>query len=163
LDCIRELSMSISDNERIWLTNVGYREGNRFTISGKASDPKTPVNFPTASRPILISPTSACPAASSRRTRRPREVSFTVSFQFNPWSTRAWSLTKRERYIGIRHRRGAGDPAAGPVHHRPAMTRMDELDAKIAEAQQQHLNAQQLFTSSRRANRDWKTIAGRCR
>ena len=41
-----------------------------------------------------------------------------------------------------------------------AMTRMDELDAKIAQAQQEHLNAQQLFTSSRRANRDWKTIAG---
>ena len=69
-------------------------------------------------------------------------------------------LTKRERYIGIGTVAVLAILLLDQFIIGPAMTRMDELDAKIAEAQQQHLNAQQLFNSSRRANRDWKTIAG---
>ncbi len=34
LDLLRELSLMVNDNERIWMTSVNYREGNRFTISG---------------------------------------------------------------------------------------------------------------------------------
>jgi hypothetical protein len=84
LDCIRELSMSISDNERIWLTNVGYREGNRFTISGKASDPKTPVNFSDRLRGNPHFTDVRMPSGIVEADPKTREVSFTVSFQFNP-------------------------------------------------------------------------------
>jgi hypothetical protein len=69
-------------------------------------------------------------------------------------------LTKRERYIGIITVAVLSILVLDQFILTPAMTRMDELDAKIAQAQQEHLNAQQLFNSSRRANRDWKTVAG---
>jgi hypothetical protein len=69
-------------------------------------------------------------------------------------------LTKRERYIGIITVTVLSILVLDQFILTPAMTRMDELDAKIAQAQQEHLNAQQLFNSSRRANRDWKTVAG---
>ena len=69
-------------------------------------------------------------------------------------------LTKRERYIGIVTVSVLSILVLDQFVISGAMTRMDELDAKIAQAQQEHLNAQQLFNSSRRANRDWKTVAG---
>jgi len=84
LDCIRELSTMVSDNERIWLTNVGYREGNRFTISGKASDPKTPVNFSDRLRGNPHFSDVRMPSGIVEADPKSREVSFTVSFQFNP-------------------------------------------------------------------------------
>lgn len=69
-------------------------------------------------------------------------------------------LTKRERYIGIITVAVLSILVLDQFILTPAMTRMDELDAKTAQAQQELLNAQQLFNSSRRANREWKTIAG---
>jgi hypothetical protein len=84
LDCIRELSTMVGDNERIWLTNVGYREGNRFTISGKASDPKTPVNFSDRLRGNPHFSDVRMPSGIVEADPKSREVSFTVSFQFNP-------------------------------------------------------------------------------
>ncbi len=69
-------------------------------------------------------------------------------------------LTKRERYIGIATVAVLSILVLDQFILQPAKDRIDKLDADIARAQQEHLNAQQLFNSSRRANRDWKTIAG---
>ncbi|MEA2710209.1 MAG: hypothetical protein QOF78_2810 [Phycisphaerales bacterium] len=69
-------------------------------------------------------------------------------------------LTKRERYVGFATAAVVAVLVLDQFVVGPAMTRMEELDAKIALAQQQHLGAQQLFTSSRNANRVWKEIAG---
>ena len=69
-------------------------------------------------------------------------------------------LTKRERYIGIATVAVLAILVLDQFILDPAKRKMEELDAKIAQAQQEHLNAQQLFNNARRANRDWKTIAG---
>jgi hypothetical protein len=69
-------------------------------------------------------------------------------------------LTKRERYVGIATVAVLSILVLDRFILQPAKDRIDKLDADIARAQQDHLNAQQLFNSSRRANRDWKTIAG---
>ena len=69
-------------------------------------------------------------------------------------------LTKRERYIGIATVAVLAILVLDQFILDPAKRKMEELDAKIAQASQAHANAQQLFTSSRRANRDWKTVAG---
>jgi hypothetical protein len=69
-------------------------------------------------------------------------------------------LTKRERYVGIATVAVLSILVLDQFSFQPAKDRIDKLDADIARAQQEHLNAQQLFNSSRRANRDWKTIAG---
>jgi hypothetical protein len=69
-------------------------------------------------------------------------------------------LTKRERYIGIGTVAVLAILVLDQFILEPSKRKMEELDAKIAQASQEHSNAQQLFTSSRRANRDWKTIAG---
>lgn len=84
LDLMRELALMINDNERIWMTNVGYREGNRFTISGKASDPKTPVNFSDRLRGNPHFSDVRMPSGIVEADQKTREVSFTISFQFNP-------------------------------------------------------------------------------
>jgi type II secretory pathway component PulM len=69
-------------------------------------------------------------------------------------------LTKRERYVGIATVAVLSILVLDQFILQPAKDRIDKLDADIARAQQEHLNAQQLFNSSRRANRDWKAIAG---
>jgi len=84
LDVMRELSMTFGDSERIWVTSIGYREGNRFTISGKASDPKTPVNFSDRLRANPHFSDVRMPSGIVEADPKTREVSFTVSFQFNP-------------------------------------------------------------------------------
>jgi hypothetical protein len=84
LDLMRELSLMIHDNERIWMTNVGYREGNRFTISGKAADPKTPLNFADRLRENPHFSDVRMPSGIVEADQKTREVSFTISFQFNP-------------------------------------------------------------------------------
>ena len=84
LDLMRELSLMLNENERIWMTNVSYREGNRFTISGKASDPKTPVNFSDRLRGNPHFSDVRMPSGIVEADQKTREVSFTISFQFNP-------------------------------------------------------------------------------
>jgi hypothetical protein len=84
LDVMRELSMTFGETERIWVTSIGYREGNRFTISGKASDPKTPVNFSDRLRANPRFSDVRMPSGIVEADPKTREVSFTVSFQFNP-------------------------------------------------------------------------------
>ncbi len=69
-------------------------------------------------------------------------------------------LTKRERYVGILTVAVLSILVLDQFIIDPAKDRLDVLNAEIARAQQEHLNAQQLFTSSRRANRDWKAVAG---
>jgi hypothetical protein len=84
LDMMSELARVLNENERIWMTNVGYREGNRFTISGKASDPKTPVNFADRLRDNPHFSDVRMPSGIVEADQKTREVSFTISFQFNP-------------------------------------------------------------------------------
>ena len=84
LDCMRELSLTVGESERIWMTNVTYREGNRFTISGKASDPKTPVNFSDRLRANPHFSDVRMPSGIVEADPKTREVTFTLSFQFNP-------------------------------------------------------------------------------
>ena len=84
LDMMSELARVLNDNERIWMTNVGYREGNRFTISGKAADPKTPVNFADRLRANPHFSDVRMPSGIVEADQKTREVSFTISFQFNP-------------------------------------------------------------------------------
>ena len=69
-------------------------------------------------------------------------------------------LTKRERYVGIATVSVLAILVLDRVILTPAKDRIDKLNEDIRLAQQEHLNAQQLFTSNRRANRDWKAIAG---
>jgi hypothetical protein len=69
-------------------------------------------------------------------------------------------LTKRERYVGIVTVAVLSILVLDQFIVSPAMERIDKLNADIARADQELRNAQQLFTSSRRANRDWKVIAG---
>jgi hypothetical protein len=84
LDCMAELSRMFGEKEQIWVTNVNYREGNRFTISGKASDPKTPVNLADRMRDNPRFSDVRMPSGIVEANAKTREVSFTVSFQFNP-------------------------------------------------------------------------------
>ena len=69
-------------------------------------------------------------------------------------------LTKRERYVGIVTAAVLGILVLDQLITGPAFERMEKLDADIALAGQELENANQLFGSSRRANRDWKEIAG---
>ena len=69
-------------------------------------------------------------------------------------------LTKRERYVGIITIAVLAILVLDQFIISPSVRRMDQLDADIALAGQELLNAQQLFNSSRRANREWKEIAG---
>lgn len=69
-------------------------------------------------------------------------------------------MTKRERYVAFATVAVLAILVLDRFVVEPARTRMEELDARIELAQQQHLSAQQLFNASRRASRDWKAIAG---
>jgi hypothetical protein len=84
LDMMRELSLTFGETERIWVTSVGYREGNRFTVSGKSADPKTPVNVADRMRANPRFSDVRMPSGIVEADPKTREVSFTVSFQFNP-------------------------------------------------------------------------------
>ncbi len=69
-------------------------------------------------------------------------------------------LTKRERYVGIVTGAVLAILVLDQFILTPTMKRTEELDAKIELAQQEHLRAQQLFSASRRASREWNQIAG---
>ena len=83
LDCIKEIASSFRDGERIWVTNVTYREGNRFIVTGKAADSEIAL--------AVINRIRANPRFADVKTgslveadQRTREVSYSFTFQFNP-------------------------------------------------------------------------------
>jgi hypothetical protein len=83
LDCLRELAGAFNDGERIWVNNVTYREGNRFTVSGKSADTKTAL--------AIIDRVRANPRFADVKNGpiveadpRTREVSYSFGFVFNP-------------------------------------------------------------------------------
>ncbi|MEA2733755.1 MAG: hypothetical protein QOE14_206 [Humisphaera sp.] len=84
LDCLRELSLTFGETERIWVTNVTYRERNRFTITGKSADPKTPLAVADRMRANPRFSDVRMPGGIVEADARTREVTFSVSFQFNP-------------------------------------------------------------------------------
>jgi hypothetical protein len=83
LDCLRDLAAAFGEGERIWVNNVTYREGNRFSVSGKAADTKIAL--------AIIDRVRANPRFADVKNGpiveadpRTREVSYSFSFEFNP-------------------------------------------------------------------------------
>ena len=69
-------------------------------------------------------------------------------------------LTKRERYVGIITVAVLSILVLDQFIVTPAKDRIDVLNADIARAQQEQLNAQQLFNLRTRANREWRQFPG---
>jgi hypothetical protein len=69
-------------------------------------------------------------------------------------------MSKRERYIGFVTIAVLAVLVLDRFILTPATERMDKLDADLAAAQQDMQSAQQLFTSSNKANRAWAKMSG---
>ena len=69
-------------------------------------------------------------------------------------------MSKRERYIGLVTLAVLAILVLDRFILTPASDRMTRLDADIADAQQKMLGAQQLFTASNKANRNWARMSG---
>jgi Tfp pilus assembly protein PilO len=69
-------------------------------------------------------------------------------------------LSKRERYIAIATALVVGILVLDQFILSPLMAQKEIVDVRIAEAQQQLANANQLFAKARSANRNWREMSG---
>lgn len=69
-------------------------------------------------------------------------------------------LSKRERYIGLATAVVVGILVLDQFILTPQLRRKEVLDARIADANQELLRANQLFAKARAANRDWRQMSG---
>jgi hypothetical protein len=81
LDCLRELSLAFHANDRIWVNNFSLKDTGHGTIAGKAAERQTVLDV--VDRLKKNKRFSNVKPGESQTDPRSRDVSFSISFDFN--------------------------------------------------------------------------------